>query len=114
MPPTRLSPLARRYSSYNCTDYLYMRECEPHRIIIGAIVALVIFLVIVVIALLCVRHRKHKTRNAQANAQAQAQRRNPQLQKHLVPGMYEAEPELRAPPPAYARVDPESGVRRGV
>ncbi|KAF2440617.1 hypothetical protein P171DRAFT_435397 [Karstenula rhodostoma CBS 690.94] len=109
MPPTNLSTLARRYSGYNCTDYLYMRECEPHRIIIGAIVALVIFLVFVVIALLCVRHRKHKMRNVQA----QAQRQNPQLQKQTVLGMYGAEPELQPPPPAYARVDPESGVRRG-
>ncbi|KAL5448169.1 hypothetical protein PMIN07_001486 [Paraphaeosphaeria minitans] len=110
MPPTNFSTLARRYSSYNCTDYLYMQDCEPHRIIVGAIFAIVIFLVIVVIALLCIRHRKHKTRN---QALAQAQRQTPQLRKQAVFAMYEAEPELQVPPPAYARVDPESGVRRG-
>jgi hypothetical protein len=102
--------LARRYSAYSCTDYLYMRECEPHRIVIGAIVAFVVFLVFVVIALLCVRHRKHKLRNAQA----QARHQNPHLQKQAVLGVYETESGLRAPPPAYARVDPESGMGRGV
>ena len=106
MPSTNFATLARRYSSYDCTDYLYMRECEPHRIIIGAIVIFVMFLVLMIIALLYIRHRRHKARNTQAQRQS-SQRQKP----NAFPGMYEAGPELRAPPPVYARFDPESGRR---
>lgn len=103
MPPTTLlsaSPLIRRYSAYNCSEYMYMRECEPHRIIIGAIISFVVFLIIVITAMLCLRHRRSKS------AKARPQLRPPHVQKQAGTGLYEVEPELRAPPPAYAREDP--------
>ncbi|KAJ4286090.1 hypothetical protein N0V90_013439 [Kalmusia sp. IMI 367209] len=113
MPPTTLhahttTPLTRRYSSSYCTDYLYMRECNPHRIIIGVIIGLVLFFGAVIIALLCVRHRKRKTLKARTQQQV--------LQKAIAQTEYEQGMErehgvaIRAPPPAYAKVDPRGGV----
>ena len=109
MPPTSFaSSLVRRYSAYDCDDYMYMRECEPHRIIIGAIISFVVFLIVVITAMLCIRHRKHKSvkARAQLHPQPRLQHGLPSGQKQARIGWYDIEPELRAPPPAYARVDP--------
>ena len=99
-PTTFSSPLLRRYSSYDCSDYLYTRECAPHRIVIGAIIAVVLLAMIIITALLCIRHRKRKAFKAQMASQSS----HMQKQAHL--GLHGAEPELQAPPPAYARIDP--------
>lgn len=99
-PTTSSSPLLRRYSSYDCSDYLYTRECAPHRIVIGAIIAVVLLAMIIITALLCIRHRKRKAFKAQMASQPS----HMQKQAHL--GLHGAEPELQAPPPAYARIDP--------
>lgn len=108
MPSTNFATLARRYASYDCDDSLYMQGCEPHRIIIGAIVIFVMVLVLLLMAMLYLRHRKHRARNARA------QRQNAQLQKQHAFGIYDAGSEIRAPPPAYSRYDVESGVGRAV